>query len=337
MLLSIIVPVYQVENYLEQCLNSILACDLADCEVLLPLGKSIDRSNQISQDFSEKHPIIRTFFQKGTGLSNARNSAMKIAQGDYLLFLDSDDFVLPENLNSVISCLRKSDFRSDVIVTDFYRFSRSSGQYEEIFQVGKDTPDQFKMDFLPIMLRKRQCFWNVWRYIYRRSFLEEHRILFWENTLSEDVDFTSSVFLAEPEMMFCHSPYYVYCVERKDSLMGTPTLRRLSDTINVLKQSILRMKKSRFAYAQLLMARFQFEYILNLAITTELAPEDQPDAQQLYHDWGEILADSSDWLVRAFRKTAGLLGLPMLARILHRLKLIRRWRRHHIRWRKAST
>jgi len=337
MLLSIIVPVYQVENYLKQCLNSVLACDLADCEVLLSLGKSMDRSNQISQEFSEKHSMIRTVFQKGTGLSDARNTAMEFAQGDYLLFLDSDDFVISENLNSVISDLRKDNFQSDVIVTDFYRLSRLSGQLEEIFQIGKDMPNQYEMEFLSKMLRKRRCFWNVWRYIYRRSFLEKHGIGFWENMLSEDVDFTSSVFLAEPKVMFRHSPYYVYCVEREDSLMGTPTLRRLSDTVVVLKKSILRMKESEFAYAKLFSARFQFEYILNMAITAELVPEDRFAAQQLYQDWREVLADSSDWLVRVFRRMAGLLGVPIMARMLHQFKVIRRWRRHHSNGRRAIT
>ncbi len=337
MLLSIIVPVYQVENYLEQCLNSILACNLADCEILLSLGKSIDRSNQISQVFSEKYSMVHTVFQKGTGLSDARNTAMEFARGDYLLFLDSDDFVCSEHLDFMISNLREGNFQSDVIVTDFYRLSRFSGKSEEIFQIGKDTPNQNSMEFIPKMLRRRQCFWNVWRYIYRRSFLKKHGISFWENMLSEDVDFTSSVFLAEPKVMFCHSPYYVYCVEREDSLMGTPTLRRLSDTIVVLKKSIFRMKKSEFAYAQLFAARFQYEYILNMAIAIELAPEDQPAAQKLYQDWREVLADSSDWLVRVFRRMAGLLGVPISARILHQFKVIRRWRRHHISGRKALT
>lgn len=336
MLLSIIIPVYRVESYLKQCLDSVLACDLADCEILLSLGKSTDSSNQIGFEYEKKYPIVRTLFQTGTGLSDARNCAMEIAKGDYILFLDSDDFILPENLDYIISRLRDSSFRADVIVTDFYRLSRSSGQREEIFQIGAGTPVQYGLEHLPQMLQKRQCFWNVWRYLYRREFLEEHSIRFWENMLSEDVDFTTSVFLAEPEVIFSHSPYYVYCVEREDSLMGNPTLKRLSDTVTVLEKSIQRMKESSFPYAPNFIAQFQFEYILNMAITVELPPEDRPVARQLYQNWRDVLAESPDRWVQIARKGIGLLGLSASAHILHQLKMLRRWRRHHFTRRKAK-
>ena len=336
MLLSIIIPVYQVERYLEQCLDSVLRCDLRDCEVLLSLGNSTDRSSEIGWQYEERYPFIRTLLQKGDGLSDARNSAMEAARGEYLLFLDSDDYILPENLDFVLSRLRDGSFPGDVIVTDFFRRSRSSGRMEEIFQIGAGTPVRYGLEHLPRMLRKRQCFWNVWRYLYRREFLEEHGIRFWDGMLSEDVDFTTSVFLAEPEIIFCHSPYYVYCVEREDSLMGNPTLKRLSDTVAVLERSIRRMRESAFPYAPDLIARFQFEYILNMAITVELPPEDRPAARQLYQSWQDVLAGSSDRWVRIAGTGIGLLGLSMSALVLHRLKMFRRWRRRHLSRRKAE-
>lgn len=336
MLLSIIIPVYQVERYLEQCLDPLLRCDLRECEILLSLGNSTDRSSEISRRYEERYPFIHTLLQKGDGLSDARNSAMEVARGEYLLFLDSDDYILPENLNFVLSRLRDGSFPGDVIVTDFFRRSRSSGRMEEIFQIGAGTPVRYGLEHLPRMLRKRQCFWNVWRYLYRREFLEEHGIRFWDGMLSEDVDFTTSVFLAEPEIIFCHSPYYVYCVEREDSLMGSSTLKRLSDTVIVLERSISRMKESTLPYAPCLAAQFQFEYILNLAITAELPAEDQAAARLLYRSWKETLADSSDPLVRIARWGIGVLGPETSARILHRFKMLRRWRRHHLSRRKAK-
>lgn len=336
MLLSIIIPVYRVERYLEQCLNSVIRCDLRDCEILLSLGNSTDRSNEISRRYEEKYHFIHTLSQKGTGLSDARNSAMEIAQGKYLLFLDSDDYILPKNLNFVLSRIRDGSFQSDVIVTDFYRCSRSSGRMEEIFQIGASTPVRSGLDHLPEMLRKRQCFWNVWRYLYRREFLEEQDIRFWENMLSEDLDFTTSVFLSAPEVIFCHTPYYVYCVEREDSLMGNPTLKRLSDTVMVLEKSIRRMRESILLYAPKFVSQFQFEYILNLAITVELPLEDRQDAWTLYRNWKETLENSQDPLVRATRIALGVLGLPATACILHQIKMLRRWRRHHFSRRKAK-
>ena len=118
--------------------------------------------------------------------------------------------------------------------------------------------------------------------------------------------------------------------------MGSPTLKRLSDTVTVLEKSIRRMKESSFPYAPDFIAQFQFEYILNLAITVELPPEDHPTARHLYQNWQDVLAENPDRWVRIARKGIWLLGLSASARILHQLKMLRRWRRNHLSRRKAK-
>ncbi len=118
--------------------------------------------------------------------------------------------------------------------------------------------------------------------------------------------------------------------------MGNPTLKRLSDTVAVLERSIRRMRESAFPYAPDLIAQFQFEYVLNMAIMVELPPEDRPAARQLYQSWRDVLAESSDRWVRIAGTGIGLLGLSVSALVLHRLKMFRRWRRHHLSRRKAE-
>jgi len=92
-LLSIIIPVYNVEQYLKKCLDSILCCNLKDCELLLSMGKSSDRSELLCREYAQKYLFIQFFNQNGKGLSNARNCALDLAKGRYVLFLDSDDYV----------------------------------------------------------------------------------------------------------------------------------------------------------------------------------------------------------------------------------------------------
>ncbi len=328
-LLSIIIPVYNVEPYIEHCLSTVLDCNLDSCEIILSLGKSIDKSNDICADYERKYPLIHALRQSGAGLSNARNCAMDMAQGEYLLFLDSDDYVDSFCLDSIISKLRSKSFSADVIVTDFYRLDRRTGCFTPIFQIGEDMPVQCGLKFLPQMLRKRQCFWNVWRYLYRRSFLERHGIRFIENRLSEDIDFTTSVFLAEPEIIFSHSPYYVYTVGRGESLMDRPNFKRLSDTVFVLQNSIERLRNSHFRYAPQIMAQYQFEYVLNLALTTEIDPADRRAALALYVDWRQILSGSMDPVVRGISYMIKVVGLKLTGYVLHILKQLRRFFRKY--------
>lgn len=324
LVLSIIIPVYNVEPYLERCLSTVLNCGLEDCEIILSLGKSRDRSGDICLDYENRYPLIRVVEQDGKGLSNARNCAMDIARGEYLLFLDSDDYVDSQCLDVLIGQLREGVIATDVIVTDFYREDLRLGQTVPCFQIGEDVDHHEGMDYLPQMLRRRQCFWNVWRYIYRRAFLEERGIRFLENRLSEDVDFTTSVFLAQPNILFSHSPYYFYVVGRGQSLMDKPTLKRLTDTVYILERSIARLRASEFPYAAQLIAQFQFEYILNMALTVEIDPSEQREALALYRNWRQTLAGSPDPAVRWALRMIRAVRLWPMGYGLHALKLLRR-------------
>lgn len=323
-LLSIIIPVYNVEPYLKQCLSSVLDCNLTSCEIILSLGKSADKSGEICLDYGRRYPFIQILEQNGKGLSNARNCAMDIALGKYVLFLDSDDYVDSQCLDELIGRLRDGSFEADVVVTDFYRCDLRLGRMVPCFQIGEGVSLRKGMDFLPSMLRRRQCFWNVWRYLYRRGFLEQNGIRFMENRLSEDIDFTASVFLSDPKIIFTHSPYYVYVVGRGQSLMDRPNLKRLSDTVFILERSIARLRESKFLYADQMISQFQFEYILNLALTVEIEPTERREALALYQNWRQTLAGSRDPAVRWAQRIIGILGIKPAGYGLHFLKLLRR-------------
>ncbi len=323
MILSIIIPVYNVETHLSACLDSVLACDLTDCEVLLSLRESGDRSGDICREYCARFPFMQIVLQEGKGLSNARNCAVRVARGEYFLFIDSDDQVDSAILGDLIQRLRAGSITADVVATDFHRIVHPSGKQINIFQIGADTPDQYGMQFFPQMLRRRQCFWNVWRYIFKSSFLRDHNITFRENTLSEDVDYTTSVFIAEPEIMFSHSPYYYYNVGRGDSLMDQATLQRLQETVEVLSDSVNRLRNSAFRYADIMIARYQFEYILNMALSVEVEREKQKDAVRLFGGYAEMLRGSSDPAVRSFAVFIRLAGVKASAELLHLMKMLR--------------
>lgn len=324
MILSIIIPVYNVEPYLDTCLNSVLECDLTDCEIILSLRESKDRSCEICMEYQSRYPFIRIVKQDGVGLSNARNCAMRLAQGEYVLFIDSDDNVDSQILSDLIEKLRSKTIVADVVATDFFHVVHPSQKLIPYFQIGEKTPDQSGLPFLPKMLRRRQCFWNVWRYIYRRKFLEDNKISFMENMLSEDVDYTTSVFLAEPDIFFSHSPFYYYHVCRGESLMDKPTLRRLRETVYVLSTSIERLKHSSFPYADNMISQFQFEYFLNIALAVEIDSADQASALALFENNPTVLRGSNDPVVVIAAFFVRLFGVKFSSNLLHIAKLIRR-------------
>lgn len=324
MFLSIIVPVYNIEKYIGRCLDSILKVCTDDCEIVLVTGDSSDSSNQICKEYQEAFSNVRVLRQSGTGLSNARNCAFDNATGKYIAYIDGDDYVDSGLFGELIERLWSVQDDIDLVVTDFRRVSAIGNRVENVYQIGEHTLPQSDISFLPEMLRKKQCFWNVWRFIYKRSFLEEHGIRFRENVLSEDIDYTTKVLLANPRPLFVHCPFYHYCVGRGDSLMDRPTYKRLQDTLDILCSSIRLVESSSYAYSQLLIGQYQFEYILNIAITCEIAEEDVKKARMLYGETLDILCVGSDRLSRFVRGLLYIVPLPILAEALHLLKLCKR-------------
>ena len=324
MTLSIIIPVYNVEDYLSECLESVLNCNLTDCEIILVLRDGQDRSGEICTTYQRRYDYIRIEKQCGSGLSNARNTAMHYARGDYVLFIDSDDYVNSKLLDGLIDGLRRGELSADVIVTDYYFVEHPAQKLVPVFQIGAETPPQRGMEFLPVMLRKRKCFWNVWRYLYRREFLLEHSITFLENKLCEDVDYTTRVLLSEPDVLFIHCPFYFYNVGRGGSLMDHREFRHLRDTVEILSDSIEKTRACTNKYADLICARYQFEYILNIALIVEIDEADRESAISLYEHYEQVLSPTEDWMVSLFRIVVEMLGIKKCAWLLHGIKQIYR-------------
>lgn len=322
MLASIIVPVYNSEKYIEECLESIVDCNLRDCEIIIVLGDSEDGSKQICEMLSKKYDFVYLIEQIGQGLSNARNCAMEVARGKYIVFIDSDDTVNPVYFQAMLQRLRVDTYEPDVIVTDYRYYDYRFHAWRNVYQIGENTPDQYSMDFLPTMLRMRSGFWNVWRYVYRRAFLEEHNLTFWENMSAEDMDFTARVFLLNPKIVFTHCPYYVYTIGRGSSLMDKPTLKRFRETEEVIRTNCERLKNSDFAYASLIRDRYQYEYILAMAQIVQFAPSVRREFIQIFAKWKSVLAGSTDPVVKGACFALRAMGIYGMGYLLHILKLI---------------
>lgn len=116
-LVSIIVPVYNVENYIRRCLDSIVKQTYKNIEVILVDDGSPDSSGEICEDYAKRYPFIKVIHQKNQGQSSARNNGTKMAKGDYVTYIDSDDFVTPDYVEYLMGLLNRYD--ADVSTTTF--------------------------------------------------------------------------------------------------------------------------------------------------------------------------------------------------------------------------
>lgn len=273
MFLSVVVPVYNVQSYLSQCLDSILSCELEDTEILLVNDGSTDESGTICEEYAKRYSNISMIRQKNSGLSSARNTGIRASRGDFLLFLDSDDFVVPDKLQKCMDYVLKSREReTDLIINDFYRCSETGNIVEETAQI-EGTNDS---RYFPKFVSSIGSYWNVWRIIYRKQFLLRNDLWFREGFLCEDVDFTTRALLSGGKMEFIHEPYYCYRMGRQGSIMDIASFQRIYSIITIISDLIplLDTKDQQLAIPAI-RDHLGLEYMLSSTAIYEVAPEDQ--------------------------------------------------------------
>ena len=217
-LISIIVPVYNVENYLEACLDSIKNQSLQDFELIIVNDCSPDKSADIIARFAEDNPQLRIQLinhSHNRGLSGARNSGMAIAKGDYLFFLDSDDEITENCFESLMSCAGQS--QPDIIVGTNYIIE--SNNEKRIVDLMLTESSISGRDILNTFCQRQ--WYNVpWNKLYKRNFIQKHNMQFAEGMNLEDELWSLQVASLAETACFSIVPTYNYYIRPK-SIMST--------------------------------------------------------------------------------------------------------------------
>lgn len=220
---SIIVPVYNVEQYLEKCLDSLQVQDYTDYEVICVNDGSTDGSRKILTKMENQFPKMRIIDRENGGLSAARNTGLKEAKGDYIVFVDSDDWVEPTMLSRLAAECEGEDMvcfacrRTDTNTNDILLTEQSAGwDY-----YNRNALKHWETPFVCVVQR---C--------YRRAFLLENNLLFREGILHEDNEFTPRACLKAKIVKVIPNVLYNYRV-RPNSIMTTRGLQSKESLITI--------------------------------------------------------------------------------------------------------
>ena len=188
---SFIIPVYNCENYLAACVESILAAGCDDCEVILVNDGSTDGSHMVCDELAGNHSQVRVIHKKNGGVSTARNAGIDAARGEYLVFVDGDDTLDPEKLKAMMDSFQESaaDLAIFGISFDFYK-NGTCYRTDELYYPhdGILTASQWQNSFAE--LYGANAVSSSCTKVFRRKLLEEHRIRFSEKMfLYEDFEF----------------------------------------------------------------------------------------------------------------------------------------------------
>lgn len=223
-LVSVIVPVYNVENYLRECLDSIVAQTYHNLEVILIDDGSKDSSGKICDEYADKDNRIKVIHKKNGGLSEARNSGLEIASGAWIAFVDSDDYIDESMLRILVDLAQNND--AQVAMCAFRATSESiDDNYALVTKV-------FNRDeLLDVYVNRTEGYLitnSVWDRIYKRELVKEIRFV--PNKLNEDIMYTMEVFLRADIAAYTSEKLYHYRDIREGNISGTKvSLKSIND------------------------------------------------------------------------------------------------------------
>lgn len=223
---SVIVPVYNAEKYLRQCVQSVCAQSYEDLEILLINDGSTDSSGLIMEQLKLEDSRIRLLHKpQNTGIGAARNTSLELARGDYIVFIDADDWMDPNHIEDLVELLERTD--SDIAIANFTRYHMDTHQYE----LHISDQDYYEMVLTPQEWFRYQygqphnlslCFTVPWGKIYKRSLFND--LLYYTGGYGEDDRTTWKIYLNSDRIAYMHRSSLVYRVN--ESSLTQSTFRR---------------------------------------------------------------------------------------------------------------
>lgn len=238
-LISLVIPIYNVEKYLNQCIDSVLNQDLIDIEIILVDDGSTDDSSMICDEYAQKDNRVKVIHQKNRGLSNARNTGITAATGYYLMFLDSDDW-----WNEKVSVFEIFKFVNknpdvDLFIYDSIDYNEIDGSHLKrkckapIYKKKYSTIEAY--EYFSRISNIREAAFNK---IIKRSTILKNKLFFKEGIVNEDIDWMYRILRIVKSISFLQYDLIYYRMGRIGSISNSIKPKNLFDMISIIRESL---------------------------------------------------------------------------------------------------
>ena len=230
-LLTVVIPVYNVEKYLDRCLKSILIQEWKNYDIILVDDGSTDRSPQICDDYVKAYDFISVIHKENGGLSEARNTGISQAKGEYVYFPDSDDWIEPNAFSDLAEVIESNQYdiisfnrefvksEHDIIKSDSKRTKRLTGKEALI--------DMFSYGFITGFANDK---------IYRKALFTKNTIQFPVGKYYEDLGTNYKLFLAAKKVYATNQKYYHYLIDNPDAITKSWNEQKFENMISFYKE-----------------------------------------------------------------------------------------------------
>ncbi|MDO4813695.1 MAG: glycosyltransferase [Gemella sp.] len=325
---SLILPIYNIAEFLERCFESIISQNFDNYEVILVNDGSTDSSGQICDRYAEKYDNFKVFHLENGGVSNARNFGLSKASGDYIWFLDADDYIVGQPLAELANKL--DEHKPELVVFNYQDYNYISKKYKDkvVPFSGYADREKFRSNFAKLF--RTDMFFTVWNKLYRREFLLDNSMKFEKSAyFGEDVVFNLDLYRKVNNVYFENTNYYIY-------IFGRPT-----SAANVYRKERLTIKQDEYRKVEKLCKDFGCEYgdlskymrtrifinVANNIVDSNMSyNEKYKELKSLYEDefFSGLLTYSNEYFNRRFKLTLVRGNIALFIRLKDINKFIKR-------------
>ena len=230
-LLTVVIPVYNVEKYLKRCVESVIAQDWKKYEILLVDDGSTDHSPQICDNYVKTYDFISVIHKENGGLSEARNTGLSQAKGEYVYFPDSDDWIEPDTFIALSEALESQKFDIISFNREFVKSEEDAIVSDSVVTIVFEGKDAFVE-----MLKHSYITGFANDKIYRKSLFMDHDILFPKGKYYEDLGTNYKLFLSAKKVYATNQKYYHYLIDNPDSITQSWNEKKFIDMFEFYKE-----------------------------------------------------------------------------------------------------
>lgn len=277
-LISVIVPVYNVENYLEKCLLSIVNQTYKNLEIICIDDGSPDNSIDILNKFAKKDNRVKVIRQKNKGLGATRNVGIRLAKGNYISFIDSDDWIENDMYENAMKIIKEK--KVDIIdYSTFLNHSDVSYHLRDLSKISLKSKIKGN-EYLKILIENNLLSVSACNKIFNLDLIKKNKIFFPEKRLSEDFLFTLKCFFKSENIERVTKPTYHYLIKREGSITNTINQNDISDVMLTIEEFNKFLKKEKIV-VDIRLKEYIFLWI-NRAIVFKLVKFYPKDKEEVF-------------------------------------------------------
>lgn len=311
-LFSVIIPIYNVESYIEKCVNSVIDQDYKNIEILLINDGSKDNSKLICEKKDKEDSRIRFINKQNGGLSSARNVGLDNATGDYILFLDGDDYWDDKQALSKIN-RNLQNSKADIMTFGLKKMFEDTGEIEETKYVFNRENVDFdsKKNTLSYLVKNNLYISSACNKAVKKSIIDKYNLRFEDKAFSEDIEWSAKLLLYSNVIDVIESPFYIYR-QRNHSITHTLKLINIEYLVKHIETCIDLCKNENIDYKNEYMGYVAYQYITLLVSLNSVEEKIPSEMMKRIKDYSYLLKYDLIKRVHVFNLINKFLGFSML-------------------------